>query len=325
MRLAPKVLRSGAEELARSATYTAAAFGLRHSGASAGINTRGTERARALEAFRATCAPLVSSRQFLPNPGKGVSQADLEPLSINDPRHRIRLEVKDGISFADRLVGRGAVAAVAAALNGLEGLRVVFEGGGAAAVAAAGAAAERGATVVGFATPQGACSSTAGLDPDALSEAWQAHGEALTHHIEAEAAQNILAVDGEVLFLGSKMGALTHVNASGLQVRAVSALHPIPFTTRALIVLQGAGAVVLPDFACLGGQLFASWPEELAHLEGEAVTAKAVEAAAARRIEDLVKEIVEYPDGALLGGCLLAESFMLTWREETPFGRPLAP
>lgn len=325
MRLAPKVLRSGAQELARSATYTAAAFELRHSGASAGINARGTERAKALEAFEATCAPLVSSGQFLPNPGKGVSQADLEPLSMNDPRHPIRLEVQDGISFADRLVGRGAVAAVAAALNGLEGLRIVFEGGAAAAVAAAAAATERGAKIVGFATGQGACSSTAGLDTDALSQAWQAHGEALTQHIEAEATQDILAVDGEVLFLGSKMGALTHVNAAGLQVRAVSTLHPIPFTTRALLVLQRAGAVVLPDFVCLGGQLFASWPEELAELESEAVTGKAVETAALRRIEELVKEIVDYPEGALLGGCRLAESFMLTWREETPFGRPLAP
>ena len=51
IRLAPKILPSGAKELARSATYTFAAVGMRRSGASGGINTRPDGRDEAVAAF----------------------------------------------------------------------------------------------------------------------------------------------------------------------------------------------------------------------------------------------------------------------------------
>ena len=40
MRLAPRILPSGAREMARSATYSFASVGMQHSGASGGINAR---------------------------------------------------------------------------------------------------------------------------------------------------------------------------------------------------------------------------------------------------------------------------------------------
>ena len=52
VRLAPKVLRDGAQLLARSVTYAFAAFGVAgHGGASAGINATPDRRAEALAAF----------------------------------------------------------------------------------------------------------------------------------------------------------------------------------------------------------------------------------------------------------------------------------
>ncbi|MDE0667826.1 MAG: hypothetical protein OXI48_02200 [bacterium] len=328
MRLAPKILPSGARELARSATYAFASVGMRRSGASGGINARPDARADAVEAFVAQCAPWVADGEFLPDAGKGLSDADLAPLQSRDPRHPIRLSASDGISLADRLAGVGAVAAVAAALGGLEGRRLVIEGCGPAGVAAAAAAAERGATLSGVASGSGFCSAPTGgeLDTTAFAEAWAAHGPDFVQHLNGACsdAADVWGAAGDVLLVGSKMGVLDHDVASGLTVAAIGCLHPVPFTTRALVVLQAAGALVLADFICLAGPLFAAWPGELAGLEGDAITAEAIEQAAISAIADLMSETVEHPNGAFLGACHHAESFLATWREQLPFGRPLA-
>ena len=327
MRLAPKILPSGAREMARSATYSFASVGMQRSGASGGINARPDGRDGAVEAFLAESEPWIRSGEFLPDPGKGLTAADLAPLQTHDPRHPIRLNTRDGISLSERLAGSGAVAAAAAALDGLEGRRVVIEGCGPAGVAAAAAAAERGATLAGVATEKGYCAAgSGGFDPMALREAWSAHGPAFVQHLDGNRTETADAwrAAADLLLVGSKMGALNHNIAAGLDASAVACLHPIPFTTRALVILQAAGTTVLADFVCLAGSLFAAWPGELAGLEGEAVTAEAVESAALTAIGDLVQETVGHPEGAFLGACHHAESFLRTWRDELPFGRPLA-
>ena len=327
MRLAPKILPSGAREMARSATYTFAALGMRRSGASGGINARPDGRLGAVEAFLAESEPWVRSGEFLPDPGKGLTAADLAPLETHDPRHPIRLSTSDGISLSERLAGSGAVAAAAAALDGLEGRRVVIEGCSPAGVAAAAAAAERGATLVGVATEKGYCTAGGnGVDPVALREAWTSHGPAFVQHLDGNCTKtaDVWAAETDVLLVGSKMGALNHNIAAALDTSAVACLHPIPFTTRALVILQAAGAVVLADFVCLAGPLFAAWPGELAGLEGDAVTPEAIESATVAAIADLVRETAGHPEGAFLGACHHAESFLRTWRDELPFGRPLA-
>ena len=329
VRLAPKILLSGARELARSATYTFAAVGMRRSGASGGINARADSRATAVAAFVAECGPWVGTGEFLPDPGKGLSAADLAPLQAQDPRHSIRLTDIGGMSLAERLTGAGAVAAVDKALGGLEGRHVVIEGCGPAGVAAAVAAAERGAVLAGVATESGLCTagSGAGLDATALCAAWTEHGPAFVQHLDGACtdAADVWSTAADVLLVGSKMGALDHNIASGLDVSAVACLHPIAFTTRALVMLQAAGAVVLADFLCLVAPLFAAWPGELAGLEDNAVTPEAVEAAALATIAELVQATVTHPEGAFLGACHHAEGFLRTWRNELPFGRPLAP
>ena len=328
VRLAPKILPSGAKELARSVTYTFAAVGMRRSGASGGINARPDGRDEAVAAFLTECAPWVSAGEFLPEPGKGLTAADLAPLQAQDPRHPIRLSDASGMSLAEHLAGSGAVAAVAAALGDLEGRRVVIEGCGPAGVAAAEAAAARGAVLAGVATENGFCATAGrgGLNASALRGAWAEHGPAFVGHLDGTCTEagDVWGAGADVLLVGSKMGALDHSIAAGLDVSAVACLHPIPFTTRALVVLQAAGAVVLADFICLAGPLFAAWPGELAGLAGDAVTAEAVEAAALATIGDLVQDIAGHREGAFLGACHHAESFLRTWRDELPFGRPLA-
>jgi hypothetical protein len=88
VRLAPKVLRDGAELLARTVTYAFAAFGVAgHGGASAGINAKPEARDDALAAFLDEMRPRAESGALALSPGLGLGPDDLAPLgwSVPDP------------------------------------------------------------------------------------------------------------------------------------------------------------------------------------------------------------------------------------------------
>jgi glutamate dehydrogenase/leucine dehydrogenase len=137
VRLAPKVLRDGAELLARSSTYAAASFGIRVRGASAGINAKPDERDAALAAFVEEAAELVASDRWLPGPGVGITTDDLNPL----PRAEQR-----AVAFDQTATGESAVAAALGALGTLDGRRVAIVGNGPITEAAAASASANGAT-----------------------------------------------------------------------------------------------------------------------------------------------------------------------------------
>jgi glutamate dehydrogenase/leucine dehydrogenase len=138
VRLAPKVLRDGAELLARSTTYAAASFGLQLRGASGAINAKPDDRDSAVAAFLAEVTELVETDRWLPGPGLGVTPDDLAPL----PRAEQR-----AVAFDQTATGESAVAAAAGALGSLDGARVAIVGSGpVGAEAAAASASARGAT-----------------------------------------------------------------------------------------------------------------------------------------------------------------------------------
>lgn len=137
VRLAPKVLRDGAELLARSTTYAAASFGLQLRGGSGAINAKPDARDAAVTAFVLEVAELVGSDRWLPGPGLGVTSDDLAPL----PRAEQR-----ATAFDQTATGESAMAAAAGALGSLDGARVAIVGSGPVAEAAAAAASGRGAT-----------------------------------------------------------------------------------------------------------------------------------------------------------------------------------
>lgn len=147
VRMAPKVLRDGAELLARSTTYAAASFGLRVRGASAGINAKPDDQPAALSAFVDEVAELVAKDRWLPGPGLGVPSDALAPL----PRAEQR-----ATAFDQTAAGESAVAAALGALGTLDGRRVAIVGGGPITEAAAASVAANGGT----AEPQ------AGFDAD---------------------------------------------------------------------------------------------------------------------------------------------------------------
>jgi glutamate dehydrogenase/leucine dehydrogenase len=147
-RLAPKILTDGAQLLARSTTYSFAAFGLQLSGGSAGINAKPDQRDQAVATYVAEVAPLVAERTWVTDPGSGLTAADLAPLREHDPRPP---EVHDG-PRALELTTAGVLAAADTLLGGLEGRRAQIQGTGAIAKSAAAAAAARGAILDAGAT-----------------------------------------------------------------------------------------------------------------------------------------------------------------------------
>jgi glutamate dehydrogenase/leucine dehydrogenase len=137
VRQAPKVLKDGAELLARSTTYAMASFGLRISGGSAGINAKPDDRDAALAAFIEEVAPLVDSGRWLPGPGVGIAADDLAGLARGDDR---------AVAFDQTTAGESAVAAALGALGSLDGKRVAIVGGGPVTEAAAASASANGAS-----------------------------------------------------------------------------------------------------------------------------------------------------------------------------------
>ena len=144
-RLARKILRDGAELLARSTTYSFASFGIRMGGASAGINAEGDDRDPAVASFVGEVKELVSTGQWATDPGLGLTEDDLSQLRIED-RRPPELWAE---GFAETLTARGAVAAAGAVRpDGLRGTECAVVGAGALGDAARRAVEEAGATVV---------------------------------------------------------------------------------------------------------------------------------------------------------------------------------
>jgi len=313
VRWARRILHGGAQDLARSQTYTYAVLGMQRSGASAGISAEATDRAAALAAFVDAARALVAERTFLPDAAKGVSYADLDGLRGSDPRNVARLD-----AFAAGCEGLGAAVAADATV-GLDGRSVAIEGFAESGPALAAAIDERGGRVVAVATPSGAVANPEGFDPAGLAEAWAEHGASMVRELgEPGAALDLFAAGAEVVFAGSKMGIVDHGIAEQLKgCAAVVACGRLPVTARALAVLRRAEVAVVADFVSLAGSTIAAWSDESASDEE-------VHAQVAEQVAGLSAEFAAHDQGPLLAGCYAAESFLSTWQDELPFGRPLA-
>ena len=315
VRWARKVLQAGAKDLARSQTYTYAALQMRRGGASAGISADGPNRAEAVAAFVAEAEALVADGAYLPDAAKGVGEQDLAPLRRGDPRREARLG-----DFGAACDGLTAAAAADAAV-GLDGRTVVIEGFSGTGAALALAVAEHGGRVVGAASTEGSLASPDGLDPDALAEAWSAHGakalSALAGSADLAKPETLWAQPADIVFAGSKMGVVNHQVAESLDCRALVPCGRLAYTAKALAVCRRQGIAAVPDFVALAGSTIAAWSDPTA--SDEEVRSEAAGTVAALMAEALASE-----DGPFLGACYAAESFLSTWQDELPFGRPLA-
>ena len=86
VRLAPKVLRDGAQLLARSVTYAFASFGVAgHGGASGAVNARPDGRDEAIAAFIEEVRPRAEAGALVLAPGTGLTASDLAPVGWSEP------------------------------------------------------------------------------------------------------------------------------------------------------------------------------------------------------------------------------------------------
>ncbi|HET6949986.1 MAG TPA: hypothetical protein VFI47_06415 [Acidimicrobiales bacterium] len=103
VRLAPKVLRDGAELLARSVTYAFASFGVAgHAGASGAINAKPEARDDAVAAFVDEMRPRAERGALVLAPGTGLTADDLAPLGWTAPDPAL---VAAGALAAGRVAG----------------------------------------------------------------------------------------------------------------------------------------------------------------------------------------------------------------------------
>lgn len=313
VRAAPKILVDGAIWLARAQTYQFATFELRIGGASAGINASVAERAGAVERFVEEIRPWVAARRFLPDPGKGVSAGALESLRADDPRDDRYVEHRDA------LAALGLAEAGSTALGGLEGRSAAVECFDAAGPLLVRELAERGAKVVAVGTAKGTVVSPQGFEAAQVAGCWDEHGPELVAHLgpSITPAADLLGVDADALYIGSKAGLLDHDAAGGVQARAVLPSGPVPVTAKALAILRRRGIDVLPDFVTTAGPLFAAHAPADDGLEE-------IRDTVTRRISGVLTEVREHEDGSLLAACYRAESFLRSWCDALPFGRPLA-
>jgi len=311
VRAAPKILVDGATALARTLTYRFATFERRVGGASAGINAKPDARVEAVTAFSSEVAPLVGEGRFLVEAGRGIEADALADLRAADPRPEAYW------TRHDELTALGIAVSAEVALGDLSGRAVAIEGFDAVGPLVAAELAARGAKVTAVATAEGSVADPAGLDVAALALAWAGHGPACVGQLGAEVAPagQVFAAPVDVLVAGSKPGVVDDAVAAGLEVRAVVPGGPVPVTAKALAVLRRAGVPVLPDFVTTAGPLFAGWPDD---------PSADPAAAASEAIAASVSEVLDHPDGPLLGACYRAEAFLAGWRDQLPFGRPLA-
>ncbi len=275
VRTAKKILQSSAADLARSVSYSFASFEVKRLGASAGVNAVGDDVGPATEAFCAELMDRVSAGLLQLDPGKGTTPESIASLTAAAGR--------PGLAGSVEATVAGVLAAGAWSRGGsLDGASVAVEGSGPVVEQLRTELVGAGATVIEV--------------PGVGTKPWLIWG-----------------ADADVVFAGSKPGALTHQGAPFVKAKAIVPWGPIPFTTKASAQLQRAGVTMVPDFLSAAGGLLPG------NVDGAVETTTEI----ADRVTAAL-EASRHDDGVFLGACHRAEEFLASWLDERLFGRPLA-
>ena len=143
-----------------------------------------------------------------------------------------------------------------------------------------------------------------------LIELFRTAGATVVEPDVSEDANAVLHADVEILVAGSKVGLIGLANADNVKARMIVPSGPMPVSAKALASFGRSGVVVLPDFVTTSGHL-AAWP-----VDGSSTDPAAL-------VGDAIAQIIDAPNGPLLGACEVAEDFLESWAT-VPFGRPIA-
>lgn len=129
-------------------------------------------------------------------------------------------------------------------------------------------------------------------------------------HHEVAVTEGRPDVECDVLFVAGKAGMIDHEVAETIRANIIVPLTPAPITARAHAVLTKAGTVHVPDFLSTAGPLLHAHDPD----GGEPVD----------RITATVSELATDGTNLWMTAVERAEDFLRTWRDDLPFGRPLA-
>ena len=125
--------------------------------------------------------------------------------------------------------------------------------------------------------------------------------------IEVISSENPITEKADILFCGSKIGAIDHETVETLSFSVIAPTAALPITTRAVAVCKRKNILALPDFITTAGPLINDKNQ------------------ISETLSSIIEEVINHVDGPLIGACERAEVFLSTWQSELPFGRPMAP
>ena len=322
-RLGSRLIPGNATMLVRHLTYVFATLEQQRSGASVGLKSDPSDSDAAVAALASELVDDFTTGRLSTSPGLRLDADVLAPVLAHDQRNLIGNDDRDGISFNSELIGVGAAAAASSLVGGLDGKRIAIEGFGPAGLGIAREAAAAGAAVVRVATAKGCTGDQIDggmLDPVALTEAWLADGEMCVATLSGDSAPAkpwaVWKDDVDVLFCGSKPGAMSGDGAAMAGATPVVAFSPAAVSSKALAVLRAVGTAVAADFVTAVGPALGWWADPvLTHDDLRSATSDTVNA--------LMSETAGHDDGPFMAACYRAEAFLRTWQDELPFGRPL--
>jgi len=119
-----------------------------------------------------------------------------------------------------------------------------------------------------------------------------------------------LETDVDLAFVAGKSGVVDHRAVAGVTARTVVPLTPLPVTAKAFAAFRRAGVSYVPDFVALAAPLLAACDAD----GGDPV----------ERVATVASELAAHGPDAWIEAVARAETFLATWQDTLPFGRPLA-
>ncbi len=273
IRLVPDATVDELSEAARAMTLKCGFLGLPHGGAKAGVigdaDAGVEEKRRLLAAFARAAAPVLRSREYIPDADLGTDSGlvagMLAAIGVKvRPRERAA-----GLSGNYTAASCIAAAVVALGRRGVsvEGVRAAIEGFGSVGAPLAKYLDRRGAKVVAVSTSSGALFDDRGLDVAELLACSRRFGSAFpARYAEGRPGAQLLERSAllelpvELLCPCARLHSVNESNAGRIQADIVCPGANNPLTAAAEACLESRGAVVVPDFVAncggvLGGTL----------------------------------------------------------------------
>lgn len=148
---------------------------------------------------------------------------------------------------------------------------------------------ELGVKVVAVSDSKGMARLDSGLDWRLLAEAKRKHGTVVKYPgAEQLSGEEIYGLDVDILVPAAIGGDITEANAGAVKAKVIAEAANMPLTEGAEKVLEGRGAVVIPDIICNAGGVIASYCEYIGKTADDAFSM--IEAKISRNVKEVLEK-----------------------------------